>query len=108
MAGGFVLARVVGLDRPAILAVVLATSSGAVALPVLQGLGDADHPVLIAMAWIATADVATVLALPLVLATGGLLRVVSGGALVVLAGAALLVLAKLAVGRSRVQRLARR
>lgn len=101
----FLLARVVGLDRPAILAVVLATSSGAVALPVLQGLGQSDHPALVAMAWIAIADVVTVLALPVVLATGGLLRVVSGGALVVLAGVALLLLAKVAIGWSWVQRL---
>jgi Kef-type K+ transport system membrane component KefB len=105
LVAGLLLADVVGLDRPAILAVVLATSSGAVALPLLQGLGDVDHPVLIAMAWIAIADVATVLALPIVLAAGGMLRVVSGGALVVLAGAALLGLAKLSIGRSWVQRM---
>jgi Kef-type K+ transport system membrane component KefB len=103
--GAFLLARVVGLDRPGILAVVLATSSGAVALPVLQGLDHSDHPALIATAWIAVADAATVVALPLVLATGGLVRAVSGGALVVLAGAVLLLLAKLAVGRSWVERM---
>jgi Kef-type K+ transport system membrane component KefB len=103
--GAFLLARVVGLDRPGILAVVLATSSGAVALPVLQGLDRSDHSALVATAWIAVADVATVVALPVVLATGGLVRVVMGGVLVVLAGAALLLLAKLAIGRSSVQRI---
>ena len=51
---------VVGLQRPAILAVLLATSSGAVALPLLQELGRSDRPVLVATAWIAIADVATV------------------------------------------------
>ncbi|MGZ4680599.1 MAG: cation:proton antiporter [Ilumatobacteraceae bacterium] len=102
---GWLLAPVVGLHRPAVLAVVLATSSGAVALPILQGCGRSDRPTLVAMAWIAIADVVTVLALPLVLATGGLVRVVSGGALVVAAGGALLVLAKLARGRSWVQQM---
>ncbi len=102
---GLLLAPVVGLHRPAVLAVVLATSSGAVALPILQGCGRSDRSVLVTMAWIAIADVATVLALPLVLATGGLVRVVSGGALVVAAGGALLVLAKLARGRPWVQQM---
>jgi Kef-type K+ transport system membrane component KefB len=83
---GEVMSHLVGLDRPAILAVLLATSSGAVALPVLQGLGRDDHAILVTTAWIAIADVATVLALPLVLANGRLGRVLLGGALVVASG----------------------
>jgi Kef-type K+ transport system membrane component KefB len=102
---GMLLAPLVGLDRPAILAVLLATSSGAVALPVLQGLGRSDRAVLVAMAWIAIADVVTVLALPVVLATGQVGRVVGGGVLVVMAGVALFLLARLARGRPAVQRL---
>jgi Kef-type K+ transport system membrane component KefB len=99
------LASSVGLDRPGVLAVLLATSSGAVALPVLQDLGPPDRRVLVTMAWIAIADVATVLALPVVLATGGSWRVVIGGALVVLAGAALLAGAQLVRNRPWVQRM---
>ena len=87
------------------LAVLLATSSGAVALPVLQDLGPPDRPALVTMAWIAIADVATVLALPVVLATGGVWRVVTGGALVVLAGAGLLAVAQLVRNRPWVQRM---
>jgi Kef-type K+ transport system membrane component KefB len=102
---GALLAQFVGLDRPAILAVLLATSSGAVALPVLQRLGRSDRAALVTMAWIAIADVATVMALPLVLATGRVVRVVTGGVLVVLAGAVLLTLAKLARRRSWVDRM---
>ena len=67
---GELLGGVVGLDRPAVLAVLLATSSGAVALPLLQSAGKSDRIVLVATAWIAIADVATVIALPVVLATG--------------------------------------
>lgn len=85
------LTRIVGLHRPAIIAVVLATSSAAVALPVLQAK-NADNQVsgarstLIAIAWIALADIATVLAIPIVMATGGLARIVTGSVAVIAAG----------------------
>jgi Kef-type K+ transport system membrane component KefB len=102
---GELLGDVVGLNRPAVLAVLLATSSGAVALPLLQSAGRSDRIVLVTTAWIAIADVATVSALPVILATGRLWRVVLGGALVVVAGAVLFVLAKLARGRGWVRRL---
>ena len=102
---GMFLAPVVGLDRPAILAVLIATSSGAVALPVLQGLDRSDRVTVVAMAWIAVADVVTVLALPVVLATGRMARVVGGGALVVLAGVTMLLLARFARDRPAVRRL---
>ncbi|MEO8267071.1 MAG: cation:proton antiporter [Ilumatobacteraceae bacterium] len=99
------LAPNVGLDRPAILAVLIATSSGAVALPVLQGLDRSDRAVVVAMAWVAVADVVTVLALPVVLATGRMERVVGGGALVVLAGVTMLLLARFARDRPAVRRM---
>ena len=102
---GMLLAPSVGLDRPAILAVLLATSSGAVALPVLQGLGRSDRVTLVVMAWVAIADVVTVLALPVVLATGHIWRVIGGGALVVLAGVTMLLLARFARDRKAVQRM---
>jgi Kef-type K+ transport system membrane component KefB len=102
---GLLLAPFVGLHRPAILTVLLATSSGAVALPILQGLGRADRAALATMAWIAVADVLTVLALPVVLATGRVARVVLGDVLVVLAGVALLVAAELGRNRSWVRRV---
>jgi len=92
---GRLLAPVTGLDRPGLLAVLIATSSGAVALPILQGLPGSGRPTLVLTAWIAIADVATVLALPIVLATGALTRVVSGGVLVALAGVALYMSARL-------------
>jgi Kef-type K+ transport system membrane component KefB len=102
---GALLAPVVGLDRPAVLAVVLATSSAAVALPILQGLGRSDRIALVSTAWITIADVATVVALPVVLTTGRVTRVLSGGVLVVLAGVGMLVLATMVRDRSWVQRV---
>ena len=83
-----------GLHEPAILAVLLATSSGAVALPVLQALDRNDRAILVTTAWIAMADVVTVLVLPLVLANGRLGRVLLGSALVALTGAVLLLVAR--------------
>jgi Kef-type K+ transport system membrane component KefB len=104
---GVLLAPLVGLDRPAILAVLMATSSGAVALPVLQGLDRSDRTIVVAMAWVAVADVVTVLALPVVLATGRMGRVVGGGALVVLAGVTMLLVARFTHDLPAVRRMRR-
>jgi Kef-type K+ transport system membrane component KefB len=84
---GFLLTSV-GPDRPLVLAALVATSSAAVALPILQGLGSGVADAAFATAWITLADVVTVLAVPLVLATGALGRVLAGAGLVLLAGAA--------------------
>ena len=81
--GGLVLAHLVNFHRPAVIATLLTTSSGAVALPVLQGMTTSNSSTLSITAWVAIADVVSVLSLPVVLATGGLLRVLSGGVLVV-------------------------
>src|SRR6185312_3822066 len=91
---GFALA-LVGPDRPLVLAVVVATSSAAVALPILQGGSDgaatgdsAEGAATFAVGWITLTDVGTMLAVPLVLATGGLGRVLAGAGLVLLVGGA--------------------
>ncbi|MDO8390398.1 MAG: cation:proton antiporter [Actinomycetota bacterium] len=95
----------VGLDRPGLLTVLLATSSCAIALPVLQGLGGEDRSTLVVTAWIACADVATVVALPAVLATGSMGSVLLGLSLVVAAGAVLFAVARLLRDRGWVHRL---
>ena len=85
---GFALA-VVGPHRPLVLAVVVATSSAAVALPILQGGTDsAGGAVAFAVGWITLTDIGTVLAVPLVLAVGGLGGVLVGAGLVLLVGGA--------------------
>jgi Kef-type K+ transport system membrane component KefB len=73
-----------GVEHPAIIAVLVASSSAAVALPILQDEvpGDAS---LTLIAWIALCDVVTIFAVPLVLATGGAARALLGGVLVVAA-----------------------
>jgi Kef-type K+ transport system membrane component KefB len=80
------VAAVSGLHRPAILAVLIASSSAAIVLPIL-GSHDRDQALLVTVAWVSLADVATVLAVPFVMATAGFGRALAGAALVV-AGAA--------------------
>lgn len=101
------LSQLVGLHRPGILAVLLATSSGAVALPVLQGLGENDPKTMAVTAWIVMADVGTVLALPVVLSSGSVIRVLLGGLAVVVAGAMLVLIATRLRGVAVVGRIRR-
>ncbi|HWS47533.1 MAG TPA: cation:proton antiporter [Acidimicrobiia bacterium] len=75
-----------GLHRPAVLAVLLAASSAAVVLPITQAAPQTTA-LLVTIVWVSLADVVTVLAVPLVLATGGVGRALAGAALVI-AGAA--------------------
>lgn len=88
------LAPHVGYDEPLVLIVLIATSSAAVSLPIVQGLRRADEPILVATSWIVAADIATVLAIPLVLATGRIARVVAGGVIVITAAAIISVTAR--------------
>ncbi len=97
--GGYLLAPLCGLHRPLVLAVLLATSSAAVALPVLQSLPRIDDAVLVATAWIAIADVATVVAIPLVIRQGSLASVVLGIVLVVVSAAGIYLVARVMHGR---------
>jgi Kef-type K+ transport system membrane component KefB len=91
---GLGLAHVAGLHSPGILAVLLATSSGAVALPVLQSLPDDGGPLLVTTAWIAMADVATVLSIPLVIRQGSLAAVLLGIAAIAVLTAVVYVIAR--------------
>ncbi len=79
------VAAVTGLHRPAMLAVLIASSSCAIVLPTI-GTGARDEALLVTIAWVSFADVVTVLAVPFVLSTGGFARALSG-ALLVVAGA---------------------
>ena len=76
------LAAATGLHRPAILAVLLASSSAAIVLPIVAPL-ERDDALLVTIAWISFADIATVLAVPFVLSTGGFGRALAGAVLVV-------------------------
>lgn len=66
-----------GLGHPGAVAVVLATSSAAIAMPVLTDTGGGELPAQFAgvAAWIVMADVLTIVALPLVTAQSSVVRV---------------------------------
>jgi Kef-type K+ transport system membrane component KefB len=84
------LLTTLGPDRPLLLADLVATSSAAVALPALPGLGSAPGPpgVGFTIGWITTLDVVTVLAVPFVLSTGSTLAEVLGTLAVIAAAVA--------------------
>ena len=72
---GFAIAGATGLHEPGAIAVVVATSSAALAMPVLSDVGPLTGARATAAAWILIADVLTVLALPLVAHDGSILKV---------------------------------
>jgi Kef-type K+ transport system membrane component KefB len=80
------VATVTELHRPGILAVLMASSSAAIVLPII-GTRASDEALLVTIAGVSFADIVTVLAVPFVLSTGGFGRTLSG-AVLVLAGAA--------------------
>jgi Kef-type K+ transport system membrane component KefB len=84
-----VLAHLTSVHRSGLLLVLLATSSAAVALPVIAEQGLEGEQVLTAMAWIAAADVSSIAAVPLVLEPGRALRVTVGAVVVTLSAAAI-------------------
>ncbi len=92
LAAGVGLAIANGLDvgHPAVWAILLATGSAAIVLPALEEAGVSADRALLAMAWATVADVATIVAVPLVLNPSKAVRAglgalaVTGGAIAVL------------------------
>ncbi len=77
-----VVAAISGLQRPAIIAVLLASSSAAIVLPIL-GTRRREPSLLVTIAWVSIADIVTVLAVPFVLSKGGFARALTGAVLVI-------------------------
>jgi Kef-type K+ transport system membrane component KefB len=88
--GAGYLCHLAGSGPSLVYAVIIASSSAAVALPVIQESGLEGASVLAAMAWITLADVLATIAIPLALTPGHALHA-AGGALVVAAGVGALV-----------------
>ena len=99
------IAHLLDFDKPGVLGVLLATSSGAVAFPVLQAVGAGGRSALVTTVWIAVADVVTMLMVPMVLAAGSSLRAATGGLLVLAAGAGVYAVAQVSRDRGVVRRL---
>jgi Kef-type K+ transport system membrane component KefB len=104
--GGFVLSRFQGADHPAVFALLLATGSAAILLPVLDDarmLGRPDG--LTVLAQVTVADVASIVALPLVLEPSRAVRSVLGTLAVVACALAVLAAAHFARGLGIVRRV---
>ena len=102
------LAGPTGLNNPAILAVLITTSSAAVALPVIQSLdisADKKHTLLTLTAWISIADVLTVLAIPLIIRQGGVANTLIGIALIAALAVGVYFLTKWASNKKVVEKL---
>jgi Kef-type K+ transport system membrane component KefB len=85
---GWLIAWASGIDQPALFLLLLAASSAAVVIPVLQERGLTTGPMLAVTAWVVLVDVTTIVAVPLALTPGRAVRIVLGGAAVTAAAIA--------------------
>ncbi|MCX4096428.1 cation:proton antiporter [Nocardia sp. alder85J] len=104
-AAGYTVAAWFGTGHGALYAVLLASSSAALILPILDSAGLHGKPVLELTAQVAVADTVCTVALPLVIDTGGALRTALG-ALAVTAGAVVIFLVLRYLERSGLRRRA--
>jgi Kef-type K+ transport system membrane component KefB len=79
---GWVLADATPIKHPALFVLLLAASSSAVVMPILHERGLTGGEMLLAIAWIALVDIATIVALPLALEPSRALRIAVGGIVV--------------------------
>lgn len=87
------LAHWTALHQVRVFLLLLATSSAAVALPILQAAPSRRAPVALT-AWILVADVVTIVALPVLLARGDAVRVAEGVVVVAVVATAMLLAAR--------------
>jgi Kef-type K+ transport system membrane component KefB len=102
---GFAAAAIAGTRHAALYAVVLASGSAAVLLPSLEGAGTASADALTVMAQVTVADVATIVAVPIVLVPSRTSHALLGGALVAATALLLFGAVRMLRGNERVQRL---
>jgi Kef-type K+ transport system membrane component KefB len=100
------LAQATPIDHPALYVLLLATSSSAVVMPIVQERGLRGAETLRAAAWIALADIASIVALPLALEPSRAARIAAGGVAVTAAAVGLFVVLR-AIRRNPVVRALR-
>jgi Kef-type K+ transport system membrane component KefB len=83
--GGWLLADVSGVGHPAVFVLLLAASSSAVVMPIIQERGITGEEMLVATTWIALVDIASIVVLPVALTPSKALRIGGGGVLVIVA-----------------------
>jgi Kef-type K+ transport system membrane component KefB len=102
---GLLVSKIGGAGHPAVYAVLIASGSAAVVLPILQERGLSGPAALTVMAQVTVADIGAMVAVPLVLAAARTGRVLAGIAIVDGCVIALLVAARHLRQRADVQRL---
>ncbi len=105
VAAGLLASRIGGAGHPAVYAVLIASGSAAVVLPILQERGLAGPTALAVMTQVTMADIGAMVAVPFVLAPGRTGRVVVGSVIVAACVLATLVAARRLRHRADVQRL---
>jgi Kef-type K+ transport system membrane component KefB len=85
---GWGLAHATPIKHPALFVLLLAASSSAVVMPILHERGLAGGELLLATAWIALVDIATIVALPLAVEPSRAVRIAGGGIAVTAAAVA--------------------
>jgi Kef-type K+ transport system membrane component KefB len=93
--GGLLIAHGLGVGHPAVWAILLATGSAAIVLPALEEAGVGGQNALLAMAWATVADVATIVAVPLVMNPSKAVRAALGALAVAARAIVVLALARL-------------
>jgi Kef-type K+ transport system membrane component KefB len=93
--GGLAIAHGLDLGHPAVWAVLLATGSAAIVVPALEEARISAELALPVMAWATIADIATIVAVPLVLNPSKAAKAALGAVAVVGGAAALLLVARL-------------
>lgn len=102
---GLLLSKIGGAGHPAVYAVLIASGSAAVVLPILQERGLVGPAALAVMAQVTVADIGAMVAVPLVLAPARTGRIVVGSAIVAICVIATLVAARHLRHRAEVQQL---
>ncbi len=105
--GGLLASKIGGAGHPAVYAVLLASGSAAVVLPILQERGLHGPDTLAVMAQVTVADVGAMIAVPLVLAPGRTGRIVAGSAIVAVSVLAMSAAARRVRTRTEVHELRR-
>ncbi|HEY8304631.1 MAG TPA: cation:proton antiporter [Solirubrobacteraceae bacterium] len=102
---GLLVSRIDGVGHAGVYAVLVASGSAAVVLPVLQERGLAGDAALAVMAQVTVADIGATVAVPLVLAPGRAGRVIAGSAIVAACVVAMLLVARRLRTREDVRKL---
>ncbi|HEU0250350.1 MAG TPA: cation:proton antiporter [Solirubrobacteraceae bacterium] len=102
---GLLLSQLADAGHAGLYAVLIASGSAAIVLPILQERGLSDSVALTVMAQVTVADVAAMVAVPLALEPSHAAKVVLGSAIVVVCALGLLLLARQLRGNQRLHQL---